>query len=97
VPRSAESLLLCRARHKEYSKLFEGAPVPPVRSVVDAMQGYWTRFAHAGDPNGSSALAWPKFTPDGERHIVFDRELRTGEHHLESECDFWASTNAGSR
>jgi para-nitrobenzyl esterase len=79
-----------------YSQLFEGAPVPLVASLVEAMQGYWTRFARYGDPNGAGAPEWPKLTGASDQHLILDREIRTGQHHLKSECDFWSTTVAGS-
>jgi len=36
------------------------------RAAADAMAGYWTRFATAGDPNGQGAVVWPdvRVAPD---------------------------------
>ena len=31
------------------------------RVVLAAMQGYWTRFAATGDPNGAGAVEWPRY------------------------------------
>lgn len=33
------------------------------RQLSRLMQGYWTRFARTGDPNGDGAPAWPRFEP----------------------------------
>ncbi|MCA9771372.1 MAG: carboxylesterase family protein, partial [Myxococcales bacterium] len=34
---------------------------PTNEALIEAMQGYWTRFAHTGDPNGGGAVAWPAY------------------------------------
>ncbi|WKX73660.1 carboxylesterase/lipase family protein [Streptomyces sp. XD-27] len=61
------------------------------RALSDRMIGYWTRFAHTGDPNGTGAPAWRRFdrTPlvqslapgtGGVRPV----DLGAGHH-----CGFW--------
>ncbi|MFI7127405.1 carboxylesterase family protein [Nonomuraea sp. NPDC050153] len=79
--------------------LFSGAYAghalsPEQRQLSDQMISYWTRFAHAGNPNGDQAPAWAKYRPadgqvlalapgqDGIKEVNLDREHR---------CDFWKS------
>ena len=42
--------------------------------AADAMAGYWTRFAAAGDPNGGSAPAWPEFGAEPDRLLEFTND-----------------------
>ncbi|MFN3930703.1 MAG: carboxylesterase/lipase family protein [Brevundimonas sp.] len=41
---------------------------------ADAMAGYWTRFARAGDPNGGLRQAWPEFGAEPDRLLEFTNE-----------------------
>jgi para-nitrobenzyl esterase len=54
------------------------APLPPTPSVVHALQSYWTTFAKTGDPNSSGLLAWPRYSPDNDAHLVLAAPLRAG-------------------
>jgi para-nitrobenzyl esterase len=54
----------------ELQYLFEDSQFPGPRTdeqrrLSDQMIGYWSRFAHTGDPNGHGAPAWARFTPNG--------------------------------
>ncbi len=55
--------------------------------VADAVQGYWTRFAASGDPNGVGATEWPTYT--GGRHLVLDASVTAGMAYKAAACDFW--------
>ena len=48
------------------------------RAVSDAVMGYWTRFAAAGDPNRDGLPSWPAWTVDGDTHLTFAESLETG-------------------
>ncbi|MBU1383751.1 MAG: carboxylesterase family protein [Alphaproteobacteria bacterium] len=41
---------------------------------ADAMAGYWTRFAQAGDPNGGLRQAWPEFGAAPGRLLEFTND-----------------------
>jgi para-nitrobenzyl esterase len=58
--------------------------------LSDQMIGYWTRFAHTGNPNGGAAPSWPRF--DGN-HVKSLTTGGTGQTHLSAEhrCGFWQS------
>jgi para-nitrobenzyl esterase len=60
-------------------------------ALSEDMQGYWTRFAKAGDPNGGSALQWPKFDETGRESMGFDVPTSTLVGFRKTECDFWAT------
>jgi para-nitrobenzyl esterase len=66
-------------------------------SLHSAMQGYWTRFAAAGDPNPDDdtedVVHWPVFThPTGQgrgagKALVFDASITTRLRLREEACD----------
>jgi para-nitrobenzyl esterase len=66
-----------------------GTVPPDERELVDAMQGYWTRFAASGDPNGEGAPVWPSYETSTDRHLLLVDPPSAGERYLEAECDFW--------
>jgi para-nitrobenzyl esterase len=58
--------------------------------LSEEMIGYWTRFAHTGNPNGGAAPSWPRFDGDHVRSLTTGGTGRTDlakEHH----CGFWKS------
>jgi para-nitrobenzyl esterase len=57
--------------------------------LVDAMQGYWTRFAATGDPNGGEEPSWPTYNEEADQHQVLDLEVRTESGLRSDRCDFW--------
>ncbi len=62
------------------------------KPLATLMQGYWTAFAHAGDPNGNGAPMWPAYTAAGDQDMTLDlpaSAVETG--HKKSQCDFWDS------
>jgi para-nitrobenzyl esterase len=59
------------------------------QAVADALQGYWTRFAKTGDPNGDGATPWPTFDVAGDRHLVIDASTVEGAGYKSATCDFW--------
>jgi para-nitrobenzyl esterase len=48
-----------------------GAYTASDRALSDAMVGYWTNFAKAGDPNGPGLPAWPAFDSAARAYIRF--------------------------
>lgn len=40
----------------------------------DAMAGYWTRFAGAGDPNGAGAPVWPDYRAEPDHLLEFTND-----------------------
>jgi para-nitrobenzyl esterase len=48
-----------------------GAYTASDRALSDAMVGYWTNFARAGDPNGPGLPAWPTFDPASRAYMRF--------------------------
>lgn len=67
------------------------APGAEDAALTDTMQGYWTRFAKAGDPNGSGALQWPAFDATTEESLGFDVPPSVLNGFRRNECDMWAT------
>jgi para-nitrobenzyl esterase len=59
--------------------------------LVDAIEGYWTRFAATGNPNGGSDPNWPAYATAGDTNIDLDTTITTGSGLEKSSCDFWDS------
>lgn len=55
----------------------------------EAMMRYWTRFAAAGDPNGGSDPAWPKYDAATDPYLVLDIPQAPAKGLLTETCDFW--------
>jgi para-nitrobenzyl esterase len=65
------------------------SPSDSERALVDAMQGYWSRFT-SGDPNGGGAIAWPAYSPfNGEQYLRFDDQIVVDYGVRSQNCDFW--------
>jgi para-nitrobenzyl esterase len=62
---------------------------PDERSLVDTIQGYWTRFAATGDPNGGSAVSWPKYSAANDPSIALDLTTTARTGYKMATCDFW--------
>jgi para-nitrobenzyl esterase len=65
------------------------APTADDEAVAMAMQGYWSRFALTGDPNGDAALTWPLYTDATDQRINFAPvpSILTG--FRREECELW--------
>lgn len=44
------------------------------RNVAELMNAYWANFAKTGDPNGEGLPEWPRYTPEREGLIEFERD-----------------------
>lgn len=58
-------------------------------AVAEAMQGYWTRFAKTGDPNGGGAPMWTPYDRASDTHLVFGATILEVAHFKDALCDFW--------
>lgn len=44
------------------------------QAASDAMAGYWTEFAKAGDPNGGGRIRWPDLRPEPDLLLEFTND-----------------------
>jgi para-nitrobenzyl esterase len=72
-----------------FSGLFSRAAAD--EPVIAATQGYWTRFAATGDPNGAGAPAWPAYTAASDAHLEIGDAVRTGVGLQRDVCDTMAT------
>jgi para-nitrobenzyl esterase len=85
------------ASELEYVFDITQTPVPmPVRTpaqqdLADAMVGYWTRFAHSGDPNSAGAPAWPAYTAMSDQFQSLQQSMPTAKtgFAVDHKCAFW--------
>ena len=59
-----------------------------------AIQGYWTRFASAGDPNAaapSGTATWPRYDAMRDISLSLDLTIGTDTALRKPACDFWDS------
>ncbi len=59
--------------------------------LADAIEGYWTRFAISGDPNGAPSPTWPAYSAAGDQHMTLDTSVAAGAGLEKAQCDFWDS------
>jgi para-nitrobenzyl esterase len=67
------------------------AVTPPVASLADAMQRYWTNFASRGDPNGDGLTPWPRYDLAGDRNMTLVDPPAASSGLQRATCDFWDS------
>ncbi|MBI2795629.1 MAG: carboxylesterase family protein [Gemmatimonadetes bacterium] len=56
-----------------------------------AMNGYWTRFAATGDPNGVGAVPWPAFTVADDGYLEFGATIAAGRGLRAAQFDLLSS------
>ncbi|HWE31575.1 MAG TPA: carboxylesterase family protein, partial [Polyangia bacterium] len=59
-------------------------------SLADAIDGYWSRFAATGDPNGASAVTWPLYDAANDTVLLLDDTQAAANGVRTAQCDFWA-------
>jgi para-nitrobenzyl esterase len=85
------------ASELEYIFDITKTPVPmPVRTpaqqdLADAMVGYWTQFAHSGDPNSAGAPTWPAYTAMSDQFQSLQQLMPTTKSGfaVDHKCAFW--------
>ncbi|MCP3803754.1 carboxylesterase family protein [Allokutzneria sp. A3M-2-11 16] len=66
-------------------------PQGPQRDLAKTMIGYWTAFAHTGNPNHEGTPAWPK-TTDGEQAMqLAPGAVKPVDVASGHKCSFWAT------
>jgi para-nitrobenzyl esterase len=71
-----------------FDSLREDQP-PGAAAVSELMQGYWSRFAKTGDPNGGNAPTWPAFDAERKTRLGINAEPRPIENFRSTECAMW--------
>jgi para-nitrobenzyl esterase len=59
------------------------------QQLSDAMDGYWSRLAAAGDPNGGGPVAWPRYDAATDTFLQLDDAQQAGAGVRSAQCDFW--------
>ncbi len=91
-PVLTDILPFLRATHgAEIAFVFGSAesPTPADAAISESMQGYWSRFARRGDPNGDGALDWPRYEEATDRRINFDADNTILTGFRREECEMW--------
>jgi para-nitrobenzyl esterase len=57
--------------------------------ISELMQGYWSRFARSGDPNGAGAPEWKKFDPAVGNRLNLDLDPNVVEQFRAERCALW--------
>ncbi|HEY2746300.1 MAG TPA: carboxylesterase family protein [Polyangia bacterium] len=58
-------------------------------ALSDAMDGYWSRFAAAGDPDGGGAVAWPLYDATADTVLQLDDTAAALSGVRTTQCDYW--------
>jgi para-nitrobenzyl esterase len=67
------------------------APTPNDTAVAMTMQGYWTRFARSGNPNGDGALAWPRYDDATDQRMNLNAASSVIPGFRRERCELWWS------
>jgi para-nitrobenzyl esterase len=59
------------------------------KELSATIQGYWSRHAETGDPNGDGAAEWPKYNAAKDENIVLNPMISTQSGLRKDLCDFW--------
>lgn len=72
-------------------------PFVPTQAEIDlthAIEGYWARFAAAGDPNADGAVFWPRFQPHQEKFLRLDDVIERDHRYHVKQLEFLAQFNS---
>jgi len=73
---------------------YTGTPYTPTAAesqLSDEIEGYWARFATAGDPNGSGATPWLSYDLANENMLKLDDTPSTIQTYHNAQCDFFST------
>jgi para-nitrobenzyl esterase len=63
------------------------SPTDDERKLSATMLGYWTRFAHVGDPNGGGAPAWTAYDAASDSYLELDAPIAAKQGLHRTGCD----------
>ena len=66
---------------------FGFTPAAADRALSSAMQGYWSRLAATGDPDGAGALPWPRYDSATDPYLRLDRTIAADAGLATAQCD----------
>ena len=73
-----------------FGNALKGLPVLLIgRPLRDAIQGYWTTLAAAGDPNGGKRPMWSPYDPISDISMRLDLPVAAAKGVRAADCDFW--------
>jgi para-nitrobenzyl esterase len=61
------------------------------RTLSTDVQGYWSRFARTGDPNGDGAANWPQTEANASPLLSLDTTVSAVNDPFQGDCDFFDS------
>lgn len=64
-------------------------PSPGEKGLSSAIQGYWSRMASVGNPNGNATIDWPAYDPIKDSYLELDSTVVAKEGVHTAHCDFW--------
>ena len=67
-----------------------GVGSAPENTLSDALQGYWTRFATTGDPNGTGTT-WQAWEASRDNVLELGTQIRMLDGVATARCDLWDS------
>jgi para-nitrobenzyl esterase len=59
------------------------------QAISDLMQGYWSRFARTGDPNGEGAPEWPRFSSERGNRLNLNLDPSAVDDFRKERCALW--------
>ncbi len=65
------------------------------RGLASAIEGYWTRLAATGDPNGGADPQWPAYVAATDPYLTLETPITAGQGVRTQQCDFWDSLTLG--
>jgi para-nitrobenzyl esterase len=86
------SLHLGATHGAEISYVFGSADYsdsPDDEALVNTIEGYWTRHARDGDPNGEGATDWPRYDDASDQRLNLDVQPSVLTGFRRPECEFW--------
>lgn len=85
--------VLGAAHAAELSYVFASLPgdllTPEQQAVSELMQRYWSRFAHASDPNAADAPEWTEFDAETGDRLNIDAEPEMVDAFRAERCAVW--------
>lgn len=65
------------------------SPSAAETGLADAIDGYWSRLAATGDPNGAGATDWPRYEAATDPYLALDDTVQSANGVRTTYCDFW--------